>query len=787
MPSLVESAGCPQFAFNAMVTTGIRRRCHTLPLSFYFKRSDRPRLLLSRPSLNESTLHPMNRTFRQNQARMIEGDEFPFEELSIIAEQESWRKEVNRPTYHLHKWWAQRLGSVFRSIILATFAPWGADVKRLFFEPTQIRDVTIFDPFMGSGTTIGEALKLGARAIGRDINPVAYFNTRNAFQRHSREEVLQAFFQIQSAASSQIQNYYQSRLSDGSNVQVLYYFWVKQLPCPACDAPVDLFSSYIFAGHAYPARYPEARAICPNCDQINEVRYNAKRITCVHCKEVYSSQGPANRTKATCPHCKHIFPIARTAKAIGHPPGHRMYAKMVLMPDGESKAYLPIHHYDLELYDRASLALRDRSAPFPEVKIQPGYNTDQVLAYGYTYWHQMFNDRQLLCLDILGSEIRKIENPKVRKLFVSLFSGALEFNNMFASFKGEGTGAVRHMFSHHILKPERTPLEANLWGTSKSSGSFSTLFKSRILRALEYANNPFEIRPYINGGKLHSKKVFHLSSRIGQQTIASNFKSFDGKDLYLSCGDSSATDIPDESVDAVITDPPFFDNVHYSQLADFFHIWQQHLLGEQGQKGTTTTTRSDREVQHSDVTFFTERLQAVFSESCRVLRKEGLLIFTYHHSRSEGWSSILKALHGAGFGIVATHPIKSEMSVAQPKHQASEPIDLDVIVVCRKLAELRPLKSAELPIHRAESFSAEQIRRFNRTGRALSRGDVRVVFMSQFIKNLSSMENVDKALGLISKHEKDIAERVESLYNLQEVSMPDLQASRDQLEFSFSG
>ena len=50
---------------------------------------------------------------------------------------------------------------------------------------------------------------------------------------------------------------------------------------------------------------------------------------------------------------------------------------------------------------------------------------------------------------------------------------------MFASYKGEGTGAVRHMFAHHILKPERVPLEANLWGTPKSSGSFSTMFEGQ--------------------------------------------------------------------------------------------------------------------------------------------------------------------------------------------------------------------------------------------------------------------------------------------------------------------
>lgn len=79
-----------------------------------------------------------------------------------------------------------------------------------------------------------------------------------------------------------------------------------------------------------------------------------------------------------------------------------------------------------------------------------------MLNYCYRYWHEMFNDRQLLCLSVLAEQIRQIEDANVRDVFACLFSGCLEFNNLFASYKGDGTGAVRHMFSHHILKPERT-------------------------------------------------------------------------------------------------------------------------------------------------------------------------------------------------------------------------------------------------------------------------------------------------------------------------------------------
>jgi putative DNA methylase len=697
----------------------------------------------------------------------LESPSFPFERLSEIAELESWRKEINRPVYHLHKWWAQRLGSVFRAVLIGALSPEGADVMGLFYRPARFPRAVVFDPFMGSGTTVGEALKLGARAVGRDINPVAHFAVRNALSEYTREEVLETFDSIRRDVQPAIRRYYSAELPDGRVADVLYYFWVKVIDCPDCGQGVDLFSSYVFAQNAYPSKKPDARVLCPLCGEINVARYDAASVTCGGCHGTFDPRrGPAHKTAATCRECGHSFQIAKTVRLKDTPPAHRMYAKLVLLPDG-SKTYLKADARDLALYTEASEKLRARENAFPVVPIEPGYNTDQAINYNYRHWHQMFNDRQLLCLSLLTERIRAVEDGRLRELFTCLFSGALEFNNMFASYKGEGTGAVRHMFSHHILKPERTPLEANPWGTPKSSGSFSTLFESRLLRALDYRRDPFEVRPVRKDGKVAGEKVYGLSCALGHEAAESFSEFGEGKSLYLSCGDSSRTDLADESVDAVVTDPPFFDNVHYSQLADFFHVWQRHVLGGNGHHAEHTT-RSAAEVQTGDPAAFAARLGAVWAECHRVIRPDGLLVFTYHHSRPEGWWTVLEALSGAGFYITATHPVKSEMSVAAPKSQAKEPIDLDVIIVCRKregTAEAEPDISAV--ISAAHQEAAAQVKRFGRVGRRLSRNDVRVVLKAQVIKHLSRSALSAEVLAQLDSGQDAIDDVIEHIYQGQ--------------------
>ena len=214
--------------------------------------------------------------------RLIE-DGFPFDAVSEVAEMESWRKEINRPVYHMHKWWAQRLGSVFRAAVIGGVLPAGAGNVDLLYAPFRFPGITVFDPFMGSGTTIGEAHKLGCKVIGRDINPVAVRTVRAALGEGLQEwcpGFVQPTGEHRRAADPRS---LQERRTGGSSHEVLYFFWVKYLPCPECGHSVDLFSSYTFAGHAYPKKNPRTHSLCPYCGEVNESRYDSRSVSCGAC------------------------------------------------------------------------------------------------------------------------------------------------------------------------------------------------------------------------------------------------------------------------------------------------------------------------------------------------------------------------------------------------------------------------------------------------------------------------------------------------------------------------
>lgn len=664
----------------------------------------------------------------QSAATALECD-FPLIEISQIAEQESWRKEINRPIYHIHKWWATRLGSVFRGIVLGALSQPGTDIWAQFYEKHDLAGKVVLDPFMGSGTTLGEAVKVGAKAVGCDINPVSTFLVRQAFTPKSEADLRATFDRLENLVAPEIRRYYQTRDPETCDlIQVLYYFWVKTVTTPEGEV-IPLLSRYVFSQDAYPKKKPQAQIVCPSCWGILQGRYDATDMHCLHCGHEFNPQeGPAAGQYVTTKG-GHRYRIKELVPKDGTPPAHRMYAMMALRADG-TKTYLPVREEDLALYEEARQRLTTEALPLPETSVRPGHNTDQARGYNYTRWREFFNARQLLCLGLLLREILTIDDLVIQEQMLCLFSSTLEFNNLFCSFKGEGTGAVRHMFSNHILKPERTPLENCVWGTNKSSGTFSTLFESRLLRAKRYLDQPFEIalNHDDNGKRVGSRK--EVASHPIHAKCVETWQELAASDhgLMILNGDSSKLPVPSGSVDAVVTDPPYFDFVHYSELSDFFFAWLSPVLRQRYPWMAREDSSDQGEVQHKDPRVFARQLASVFTEAGRVLKDDGVLAFSFHHSRADGWAAIYEAINKAGLAVVAVHPVHAELRAASPKTAAKAPISLDAILVCRKKAFALYQSPAPQDVRQAVDTLAD---RLQSAGLRISAGDRFVIGAAQ--------------------------------------------------------
>ena len=665
---------------------------------------------------------------------------FPTAEISRLAERESWRKELNRPPYHIHKWWATRLGSVFRGITLGALTGADSDIWETFYKRHHLKDKVVLDPFMGSGTTLGEALKLGARAIGCDINPVSTFMVRQALTHVAEAELRQEFAELEAAVAPEIRRYHTTcDPKTGQDIPVLYFFWCKTVTT-AKGEDVPLFSRYVFAQHAYAKKKPDAWTVCASCWEVFTCRYDAEWVHCAHCGHGFNPQdGPAKGQHVrdrdgSCYRIKDLLPED------GSPPSHRLYALLALRPDGE-KVYLAARPEDHALYAEAQARLRREILPLPTMDVRRGHNTNQARGYNYRFWRQFFNDRQLLCLGILLRHILEIDDERVREQMLCLFSSTLEFNNLFCSYKGEGTGAVRHMFSHHILKPERTPLENSVWGTAKSSGTFSTLFESRLLRAKHYLRNPFELQlAYDLFGTANGTRKVVASAPLDPECVETwdELHSKPGSVMVLN-GDSAQLPLPDASVDAVVTDPPYFDFVHYSELSDFFFAWLAKPLAYRYPWMAKADSSDKGEVQNKDPRTFAHQLSRVFSECCRVMKPDAVLAFSFHHSRPEGWAAIHEALQRAGLGVATAYAVHGELRVSSPKAAARNPISVDAILVCRKrnndktgqgtddtarIRGMNDLASADSPQSRGDRFVVAAAGELVRTNEAYEYGEM---------------------------------------------------------------
>lgn len=579
---------------------------------------------------------------------VLEAGALPVEDLAALA----WRESIRpRPVYQAHKWFARRFGTAFRALLTAAALPDGRDFWQGYYEGTAWAGKTVLDPFVGGGTSVIEAFRLGADVVGVDIDAVACSITRFEAAAAHMPDLRPTLERLQREIGAQLAPYYCTTDASGISLEVLHYFWVQTVPCIGCGEVVEAHPHYQLA---FDAEGTDQWVFCPGCHAIQTCHRAETYLSCPDCGTTTAiGSGTVRFGRLSCPRCGARERLIDVAPRTGRPPDWRLFALEYLDVPASGSRPVPLRHrsfrsaatQDVATYDAATAALEARRGPDGSLAWIPdrlvpveGRADDRLPRYGYRQYQQLFNPRQLLHLSLLAEAIAALPGPE-QEAFALAFSDHLTTNCMMTSY-ARGWRRTSPLFSIRAFRHIARPVELNPWLAGTGRGTFPNAIR-QVQRATQFARQPVE--PLLAGGFQATPSVC-----TGQQVRVYHRNA------------ASLTPIPDASVPFVLTDPPYFDNIAYSELSDFFLPWLQQL-GVVADDNQALVARVESLAAHgrdaNAAAAFGVGLSECFAEIARVLTPDGRFVFTFRHRSAGAWLALAHALAHARLRPLQIFPL----------------------------------------------------------------------------------------------------------------------------------
>ncbi len=654
-------------------------------------------------------------------------------DISLIAAMALREKQIQqnyRPIIGVHKWFARRPGTLYRGLLLAEFGQ--GRLEDRFFRANDFPGLRIADPFMGGGTPLIEANRVGCDVDGFDINPMSAWIVREEIEHIDLAVYEQAARALIDALRAEIDRYYRTscpRYGD-PDVPVKSFLWVKVLVCEACGASVDLFPGYLLAENR---RHPKNILVCPACGDLNEVDDRKRPGSCTSCASALQRAGPAGRGRCKCPHCGHDNAYPGDTD---RPLGHRLFAIEYHNPHRKAqhkgRFFKKPDAEDLARADEAARRWERLSPRFvPDESIPSGDETDRLHRWGYTRYREMFNPRQLLGLELSCRLIAAIEDPRIRHALATNLSDLLRYQNMLCRYDTMALKAL-DIFSVHGFPVGLVQCESNFTGivngtgANVGSGGWSNIV-DKYIKAKRYCESPYEVR------RIGSRnvRVPIAGERIGE------LREERKRRIAIRCKSATESDMAPHSLDAVFTDPPYFGNVQYGELMDFCYVWLRRLVGNEAEGFDRPTTRSPQELtgnvtQDRGLEHFTEGLATVYSRMARALKPGAPLAFTYHHNKLDAYCAVGVAILDAGLVCSASLPCPAEMGGSIHIHGTSSSI-IDTVFVCRNSGTTPESSLFDTP-ERLVEIVGEDLTQLASTGRTPTYGDTRCIVLGHLTR-----------------------------------------------------
>jgi putative DNA methylase len=668
--------------------------------------------------------------------------------LAKISEQSAREKSIRHGHIStLHIWWARRPLAAMRAAIFAALVPAPADEaerKRLeslietIVDWDQVKDGNseaieearrliqqafpggpprLLDPFMGGGATGLESLRLGCETHAVELNPVAHLIELCTLvypQKYGRgagvqgsegekpkqmalpgqEQLEQLAFEmplphptgenplaadvrrwgewVLERARAEIGHLY---ANPAGSETIVGYLWARTVTCPnpACRAEMPMVRQWWLA-QTSTRRLTLKPVVDRAAKQVNfEVVNLAGSLD--HEDEFDPNEGTTRQGAATCLVCNQSVDGDFLQQAgMDGKIGQRLMAVIYEQPNA-GKGYRPATIADEALFKEAVERLQqlrlENEGLIPDEPIDPrrpsaaARGLSAVTRYGMSKFGTLFNLRQSLTLLTFSRHVRVAHETMLAK--------------------GMDTLQAKAVVTYLALALDRlADYNSNLtrWA---SQGEFigNTFTRQALAMIWDY----IEVNPFSNTtgnwtGALEwiVRVVEHAAQISNQPAIAHQ-----GVATRLSYSDSY--------FDAIITDPPYYDAIPYSDLSDFFYVWLKRSIGFLYPElfRTPLTPKSAEIIQHTARhggdesvarAFYEREMTRAFAEAHRVLRPDGIFVVVFAHKSTTAWETLLNSLLEAGLVVTASWPLHTEMSSRVRAH-GNASLASSIFIVCR--------------------------------------------------------------------------------------------------------
>jgi adenine-specific DNA methylase len=569
----------------------------------------------------------------------------------------------------------------------------GVAVEKLKAQMESLPRPLVVDPFAGGGSIPLEALRVGADAFASDLNPVAVLLNKVVLEyipKYGNQKIeitdedgktvtLNGLAEVVCYWGNRIKEQAEEELAefypkDPDGATPIAYLWARTVTCegPGCGTEVPLIRSLWLAKKG---KHSVALQLVPDKKnkRVDFELIEKRAGKWVHRdnpeSEIKKPQldGTVQRGSATCPVCGYTTPVENVRAQLktrhGGTANARLFCIVTTYPNTQGRFYrLPTEH-DLKAVQKATTELERRKMTHTgELSLVPSESLDirgirhtWAMIYGLETWNSFFSDRQALALVTLTKLIHNLREISVELATCLALAIDRQANSLASLARWNVAGEkVEGVFSRQAI--------AMIW---------------------DFA----EVNPFSGSTGDWAGAIDWIQKVIERETTASYFAGRAEK--------SSATSqqLPDDSANLLVTDPPYYDAVPYAHLSDFFYVWLKRTLydvypdffSDAGvPKDAEIVVDRPHALSNSthDIDFYERELSKAFAEGRRVLTPEGIGTIVFASKTTASWEAILQAVVSAGWVITGSWPIDTEME-SRIAAQGQARLGSSIHLVCR--------------------------------------------------------------------------------------------------------